>query len=150
MSSTAAITSTTASNYTSGSTRVPIQTLGQDDFLKLLVTQMTSQDPMNPQKDTDFIAQMAQFSSLEQSKTMQSDIAALKAQQSVVQANSMIGATVTLQVNDTTTATGMVSSVSIDNGTPKLVVGGQTYGLDQVLSIAPTVLTTADTTGSTP
>lgn len=150
MSSTAAIAATTASSYVPGSARVPIQTLGQNDFLKLLVTQMTSQDPMNPQKDTDFIAQMAQFSSLEQSKTMQSDIAALKAQQSVAQANSMIGATVTLQVNDTTTATGMVSSVSIDNGTPKLVVGGQMFGLDQVLSIAPTILPAADTTGSTP
>ena len=55
-------------------------TLGQDDFLQLLVKQMTAQDPMNPQGDTEFIAQMAQFSSLEQTKSMSSDIAMLKAQ----------------------------------------------------------------------
>ena len=73
------ISSTSSSSLSSAAiaadtSRVPIQTLGQNDFLKLLVTQMTSQDPLNPQKDTDFIAQMAQFSSLEQSKTMASDV----------------------------------------------------------------------------
>jgi flagellar basal-body rod modification protein FlgD len=59
--------------------RTPVQTLGQEDFLNLLVAQMSQQDPMNPQKDNEFIAQMAQFSALEQSKTMQQDMAALRA-----------------------------------------------------------------------
>src|SRR6266508_913331 len=90
--------------------RIPIQTLGQNDFLQLLVTQMTSQDPLNPQKDTDFIAQMAQFSALEQSKTMQVDIAELRAQQQLLQANALLGQTVEVQVNEHTTATGVVSA----------------------------------------
>ena len=60
--------------------RIPQKTLGQDDFLKLLAKQFQTQDPMKPMEDTAFIAQMAQFSSLEQSKTMATDMAALRSE----------------------------------------------------------------------
>lgn len=116
--------------------RIPIQTLGQNDFLKLLVTQMTSQDPLNPQQDGQFIAQMAQFSALEQAKTMQGDIAQLRAQQEFLQASALLGQAVDLQVNQDTTAQGIVSAVHIEAGTPKLVVGGQTFALSQVLNVS--------------
>lgn len=123
------------------SQRLPIQTLGQNDFLKLLVAQMTSQDPLNPQKDTEFIAQMAQFSALEQSKTMQADMAQLRAQQQLVQASALIGQSVELQLDPDVTARGIVAAVQIDNGTPKLIVNGQPYELHQLRLIQPTFLT---------
>jgi flagellar basal-body rod modification protein FlgD len=135
--SVSAITSNSNSAAAEASARIPVQQLGQNDFLKLLVTQLTSQDPMNPQKDTEFIAQMAQFSALEQSKAMTSDMTKLRDQQQVLQANGMIGRAVDLQVDDKTIVHGTVSSVKIEAGTPKLVVDGQGYELSKVLTIAP-------------
>lgn len=139
------ISSTSSSSLSSAAiaadtSRVPIQTLGQNDFLKLLVTQMTSQDPLNPQKDTDFIAQMAQFSSLEQSKTMAADVSTLRAQQNFSQAYSLLGQTVSLQVDKNATAQGIVQAVQVDAGTPKLLVNGRSYDLSQVLTVTPTPL----------
>lgn len=135
--SVSAITSATASSTTATEPRVPQKVLDQDDFLKLLMTQFTSQDPMEPMKDTAFIAQMAQFTALEQSKTMTADIAALREQQQVLQANGMLGRNVVLQVDGELTAQGTVTAVQMEAGTPKLVVNGQAYALSQVLSITP-------------
>jgi flagellar basal-body rod modification protein FlgD len=108
------------------------QTLNQQDFLKLLVSQMENQDPMNPQSDTQMAAQMAQFTSLTQSSAMSASLA-------MMQANSLIGSTVTLQVDPKTTAAGTVQGVVLQNGTPEILVNGTTYLLSQVTSVAPTV-----------
>lgn len=111
--------------------------LGQDDFLKILVTKLSTQDPMNPQQDSDFIAQMAQFSTLEQSKSMTADIAMLKAQQEVLTANGLIGRTVTVTQNDKKVAQGTVTSVAMNEGAPEVVINGKNYSLEDVSLISP-------------
>jgi flagellar basal-body rod modification protein FlgD len=116
---------------------LPTQTLGQDDFLRLLITQMTTQDPLSPKSDTDFIAQMAQFSSLEQSRSMQTDLAQLRADQQIVQANNLLGRMVEIQADPDHKVSGLVETVQVEAGTPKIVVDGQSYGLSQLLSITP-------------
>jgi flagellar basal-body rod modification protein FlgD len=117
--------------------RVHKTTLDQDDFLKLLVTKMSAQDPMNPQQDTEFISQMAQFSSLEQAKSMTADMATLKSQQEVLTANGLIGRAVSVTDGKSQIAQGMVTSVSMNDGSPEVVINGQNYSLDSVSLISP-------------
>lgn len=133
-----ATASPTAGTAGTGTLRVPSKALGQQDFLKLLSVQMTTQDPMNPQKDTDFIAQMAQFNSLEAMQGMQSGLSQLQQDQQTLQATSLLGRTVELQVDKDHTAIGVVSAVKIEAGTPKLIVDNKSYGMGQMISIAPT------------
>jgi flagellar basal-body rod modification protein FlgD len=109
--------------------RIPMQVLDQEDFLKLFVAQLTSQDPLNPKSDTDFVAQMAQFSSLEQNRAMQGDMAKL-------QANSLIGRLVEFQ-DQNGLVRGVVEAVQMDAGTPKLVVNGKGYDIGSVRAIEP-------------
>ncbi len=68
------------------------QTLGKDDFLQLLVTKLQNQDPMNPTDDESFIAELAQFSSLEQMNNISDNIAQLSSY-SLLQMQSTTNAT---------------------------------------------------------
>jgi flagellar basal-body rod modification protein FlgD len=119
----------------SSSSPLPTQTLGQKDFLNLLVTQLQMQDPLNPQSNTDFIAQMAQFSALSASVSTNTEITQLYNAQQCQQANELLGQTVVLQADSNTQLGGTVSAVTIDSGTPKIVVNGQSYGLGQVVGV---------------
>lgn len=141
MSAVSAVSSTSfsdvAQNSTTG-TRTVKKTLGQEDFLKLLATQFQSQDPMKPMEDTAFIANMAQFSSLEQTSLMTTQLKQLLSMQDVSAANSYIGRQVTFQTDTAgATATGVVEAVEMSDGTPRLVVGEQTYPLSSVLLVEP-------------
>ena len=89
--------------------------LGKDDFLKLLMTQMQNQDPLKPMDDAASIAQLAQFSSLEQ---MQNITTATLA----TQANGMIGNNVTWTNNNNEVFEGVVKGVNIVSGESKLIV----------------------------
>src|SRR5580693_354670 len=87
------------------------QTLNQADFLKLLVTQMSSQDPLNPESDTDFAAQLAQFSSLQATQTMGTNL-------QTIQATGLLGQTVSVTPSGGgTPISGVVTSVQIASGT---------------------------------
>lgn len=142
MSTVSSISSNATALNSSGQAALQTPALGEADFLKLLVTQMESQDPLNPQSPTDFVAQLAQFSTLTASQNMQTDMSAL-------QASNLIGSTVGVTATDGTMVSGQVSGVLIQSGTPQIVVNGQTYGLSQIVSITPTVAATTPSTSST-
>lgn len=83
--------------------RAPNPNLGKDEFIKILMTQLQNQDPLNPMEDKEFIAQMATFSSLEQMMKMTSSIDTLVENQlvsPVIQYSHMIGKEVSYQSED--------------------------------------------------
>ena len=128
----------------SSSSTNPNQTLSQANFLQLLTTQMADQDPLDPQSDTAFAAQLAQFSALQQSQDMAQDL-------SILQANSMIGETVNVNSADgSTSSSGTVSSVLMNSGVPEVMVNGQAYNLSQVTAIAPPPTPAATSATQTP
>ncbi|MFU0790953.1 flagellar hook assembly protein FlgD [Virgibacillus proomii] len=95
--------------------RTPNPDLGKDEFLKILMVQLQNQDPTNPMDDREFIAQMAQFSSLEQMMNMSKSIDNLVESQlvsPVIKYSHMLGREVTYQAYDKETGkkTEIVSS----------------------------------------
>lgn len=108
--------------------RMPVQKLGQDEFIKILVTQLTAQDPLNPQKDTEFVGQMAQFSAMETTKAMQNEIATLRA-------NSLIGQQVEVKVERSDNVTGEVTGVDSTNGEPRIMIKGVSYPVSDVVRV---------------
>jgi flagellar basal-body rod modification protein FlgD len=135
----------TGANANDSTPSLPVQTLGQNDFLKLLATQMTSQDPLNPQSDTNFIAQMAQFTTLEQTKDLSAQMGQLASDQQLSQAAALLGRSVTLQPDTGAAVQGVVSAVHLESGIPQLEVGGALYSLGQVISIQPAPSTVTPT-----
>jgi len=124
--------------YSTTNTRKPTQQLGSQDFMKLLAVQFQSQDPMKPMEDTAFIAQMAQFSALQNSTDLTKQMGLLRSDQQNLAANGMIGRTVTVSDEGGNPVIGEVSAVlSSDNG-PSLVVNGKQYALSTVTRIENT------------
>lgn len=135
MANTISGTSQASSTQTSSVTN-KTNTLGKDEFLKILVTQLKNQDPMQPMQDTDFIAQMAQFSSVEQLMNMSENMGKLS--QNLGLASSMIGKNVEWYQSDengTTLESGTVDSIVVRDSVQYAVVDGASIPLDQIVSI---------------
>jgi len=123
----------------STATRTAKSTMGKDDFLSLLVTQMQHQDPMNPMQSADFAAQLAQFSSLEQLTNINSNLENSLAANSLLSGsiNNALSATfIGKEVRATGDAFGYTGSGSVKLG----------YSLD--VSAASTVVKIMDSAGN--
>ena len=107
--------------------------LGKDDFLKILITQLTHQDPTRPMEDREFIAQMAQFSSLEQMTNMSRDFNKLHNVIASNQAINLIGKTV--QITDgEQVVIGKVEEI-MGYQFPQLLVNGRYYDMSRIEKI---------------
>jgi flagellar basal-body rod modification protein FlgD len=113
--------------------RKPQQNLGKDDFLKLLITQLSYQDPTSPVEDKEFIAQMAQFSTLEQMTGMAADFAKLTSMLTGTEANSALGRSVELADGERVVQ-GVVKAITRGEN-PQILVNGSFYNWDQVQKV---------------
>src|SRR3954469_5228730 len=121
----------------SGSTELQASSISQQDFFKLLVTQLSFQDPLKPIDNEAFIAQIAQFTSLEQTRQINDRISDLLTVQSSNQAIGLIGRTVEV-ATASGSVVGQVTTLTFLQGTPYLTVQTNTgqflngIGLDQI------------------
>lgn len=107
--------------------------LGKDDFLKLLITQLQNQDPTSPMENTEFISQMAQFSSLEQMTNMSTSFTKMASFITSSEATSTLGKTVELNVGDTTVK-GIVEGATRGDA-PQVIVNGMYYDMNKITAI---------------
>ncbi|MGE5381118.1 MAG: flagellar hook capping FlgD N-terminal domain-containing protein [Methylocystaceae bacterium] len=144
----------TATSQTTTTTKSASTSLGKDDFLKLLITELQYQNPLEPLEDKDFIGQMANFSSLEQMQNLNKSFESLASSNQdqtnslsliltqlisgnqLQQAAALIGKEVEYSVTDdaggVTKATGNVESVTRENNTVYLNVDGKKVTLNQI------------------
>lgn len=95
--------------------------IGQEDFFKILVAQLSFQDPLKPIDNQAFIAQIAQFTALEQSRQTNENITSLLQVQSATQAIGLIGRTVEVNT-DSGAAVGVVTTLNFIEGRPLMTV----------------------------
>jgi len=102
--------------------------LGEDAFLQLLTAQLQNQDPLNPMDDTQSVAQLAQFSSVQAMTSLNSSFTSFESNFSVMQSASLIGKTVSAQSTDASgnvsTVTGTVTTIGVVNGVPEFTLMG--------------------------
>ena len=137
MSLISAISGSTSAPASTAGAPSPKSTLSTQDFLQLLSTQLQNQDPLQPMDDTAYLAEMAQFTSLQQMNTLSSTVAVMSSSQQQLAAVSYLGANVTMNNGKNGTVSGTVTSVDTSGSTPQLQVNGTYYPVTSLLSVAP-------------
>ena len=153
------MTTINASNYAAYSTYSKTNTatkevnnsLGKDEFLKFLVAQLKNQDPMSPMQDADFIAQLAQFSSLEQMSNMATSVEALRASMTMLYSQSLLTQGAALIGKEAVgidskgaEISGRITSVSWLNNSLAVMVGNTLLSLENIMEIKETGLNSAE------
>lgn len=113
--------------------RQPKQELGKNDFLELLIAQLTHQDPTSPVQDTEFIAQMAQFSSLEQMMNMTESIGKVNEILTSVDSVNAVGKNVDIE-NGGDVISGFVTAAKRGE-IPEVQVNGKWYLWKEVTKV---------------
>ncbi len=122
---------------TTPTTSLPTDQMGRDTFLKLMVAQLRNQDPMNPQDSAEFLAQTAQFTSLEKLDAVAQQTSQALAAQMAFGASTLAGRSVTFLGEDgVTEVTGTVESVHFTATGPVLSVGDADVPISSVIAVA--------------
>jgi len=139
MSTQITTSSTSITTNSTSSQLVKKDVLGKDDFLRIFITQLKNQDPLQPLQDKDFIAQMAQFSSLEQITNMANEMAGIKdllsQQTSLGTLSNLIGKVGHWSDVDGVEQSGSITSVLMKDGIFYATVNDQEVPIDQLFKV---------------
>src|SRR4051794_39829649 len=130
--------SAAASNASTSSAATSAFGLSFDSLLKIILTQLTYQDPLKPMDNFEFVSQLAQFSQIQIGQTSNDRLQDVAAAQATLQATSLLGRTVDIPAGSST-LTGKVTSISFADGVPKIAIqtaGGQTISNISMASIS--------------
>lgn len=131
------VTSTTSPtealmNATSATDRARVT---RDDFLKLLITELQSQDPLEPMKNSEFLGQIATLNQIESYASLTDSIRSLQYGTDLANASSLIGKAVVGVTDSGLEGGGVVSRVVVLDGKVRLVIGDQTMSLSSVAQV---------------
>lgn len=112
-------------------------TMGRDQFLNLLVTQMRNQNPLDPISDSDFIAQLAQFSTLEGVEKLNTSFDDMLKLQQLTQGANLVGRVAVFDRDDSTEpGRGLIQSVNLDGQKINLLINNELVPLESVRALA--------------
>lgn len=133
------------SNTTQTTAKKSAYDLKPEDFIKMMITQLQNQDPTEPVKNEQLLAQMSQISQLQSSTTLTSTLQGITLQNSIGSASNMIGKIVAGLDNQDDPVTGLVTAIKVKGNDVTLQLdNGKELGLGKVTDISP--VTTTPTT----
>jgi flagellar basal-body rod modification protein FlgD len=110
--------------------------LGEDDFFNLLATQLRNQDPLKPLENTEYVSQLAEFSSLEAVKSLSAAFAQFTQGQAIAQASALLGRLVEgLHPETGQTVSGLVTAVRAHSGTVMVQMGNVEIPLTSITQV---------------
>ncbi|MGC4034170.1 MAG: flagellar hook capping FlgD N-terminal domain-containing protein [Tepidisphaeraceae bacterium] len=150
MDTTSILNSLGSTSTTGSTTSTTKKSLTSEDFIQMMITQLQNQDPTEPTKSQDLLAQMSQIGSLQSSNDLQTSLKKMTLQNSLSNAAAMIGKTVAGKDANGEDMQGIVTSVKVVDGNLSLQLdSGQSMSMDNVLSVTPNNDTAATTTTTT-
>jgi flagellar basal-body rod modification protein FlgD len=109
--------------------------VNMDEFLKLLITELQNQDPLDPMENYEILQQLSQIREIESNTRLTETLEAVRLGQSLTTASSMIGRLIVALTDDAEQVRGRVDRVSIVDGQPKLNLGDHVVDLENVSEI---------------
>ena len=150
MSATSAMNTTQSATSSSPNSMTGGGQLGKDEFLKLLTTQMSTQDPLNPADSTEMIAQLAQFSALEQMQNLNEQFTGFRRDNGLALSYMLGGQEVALALNSGETVQGTVDQVVWQDDEAMLQMGEELYPLSSIISLQKILADATEETAEEP
>ena len=114
--------------------------VSKDGFLKILTAQLRNQDPTNAKDGTEYVAQMAQFSALEQMQNLNTTIEKLLSREKFQEGNLMLGKIAKVSLGSDKFASGEVKGTKFADGVATIVIDGKEYNIDGVVELSENVV----------